>query len=378
MRNQYGYGSYRGRGGFRIFLKIVIAILAVALVVLVGGYFFLQQFAVVTDSGVYYDIPFLRGKEPTPDEPLVIETPPVIIAPTPTPTPEPEPEPVYFRMTSYEQSVLLEGAAAKSAISQQENPSIQPLFTMKSADGLLGYVSGLQSAKDLGTSASNLTLNEGIQSITDSQGDVMYPGAYIACFRDNTVPYRRNGYALRTGGGNWRDAQNTRWMSPQSAEARQYVTDVCAELASLGFRNLVLDYAAFPLDDGRLGQITTNERYDTGTLEETVTAFYRQLRERIDLGGSWPTEGTLKPRLNIVTDKITLDEGRNSATGQSLDALIQYADRIYVDLAGADPADYYEDLKAAGMERPEENLVVILTAPPAGEVDYSWAILPEK
>lgn len=372
MRRNYGYGSYHGRGGFRTFLKVVIAILAVVLVVLVAGYFFLQQYAVVTDEGVRFEIPFFQKTppSPSPSEPIVIESPPVIV--TPTPTPEPEPEFLYQRGRLMGADVLQKGVDAKAALEAIETP-VTPIFTMKGTDGLLGYVSKLQLAKDMRTSSADLTLNTGAQSVNDINGGVWYNGAYIACFRDDSAPYHRNSLALRSGGGNWRDALNTRWMSPASADARDYVLGVCKEAMSLGFRELVLDYAAFPADDGRLGQITKGTAYDSTTFETTVSGFYAQVREAIDL--DWPVENALKPKLCIVSDKLTLDEGSSPATGQTLAALVKYADRIYVDLDGADPAPYYEKLKTAGMTRPEENLVLLLQAAPVGDVPYSWAVL---
>lgn len=378
MRRNYGYGSYHGRGGFRTFLKVVIAILAVVLVVLVAGYFFLQQYAVVTDEGVRFEIPFFRSEtpSPSPSDPIVIETPPVMI--TPTPTPEPELTLFYERMALTDAEVLKRGDDAKGYFYDLEAQGelANGLFTLKGADGLLGYVSKLPLAKDMRTSSADLTLNTGAQSVNDINAGVMYHGAYISCFRDDSAPYHRNSLALRSGGGNWRDALNTRWMSPASTDARDYVVGVCKEAMSLGFRSLVLDYAAFPADDGRLGQITKGEAYDSAAFETTVSGFYAQVREAIDLGGGWPTDGALKPKLCIVTDKLTLDEGRNPSTGQTLETLLKYADRIYVDLEGAEAAPYYEKLKGLGMTRPEENLVLLVQEAPVDEVPYSWAVLP--
>ena len=67
-RNHYGYGAYRGRSKFRTFLKFVIAVLAVVLALLVGAFFFLQRYMVVSSTGgIYFDLPFLdREVEPAP------------------------------------------------------------------------------------------------------------------------------------------------------------------------------------------------------------------------------------------------------------------------------------------------------------------------
>ena len=53
-RNHYGYGAYRGKSKLRTFLKFVIAVLAVVLVLLVGAFFFLQRYMVVSSTGGIY------------------------------------------------------------------------------------------------------------------------------------------------------------------------------------------------------------------------------------------------------------------------------------------------------------------------------------
>ena len=89
-RNHYGYGAYRGRSKFRTFLKFVIAVLAVVLALLVGAFFFLQRYMVVSSTGgIYFDLPFLDREEESAPPDDTEETPPLVVV---TPTPEPTPE----------------------------------------------------------------------------------------------------------------------------------------------------------------------------------------------------------------------------------------------------------------------------------------------
>ena len=101
-----------------------------------------------------------------------------------------------------------------------------------------------------------------------------------------------------------------------------------------------------------------------------MDAFYQQVRQAIGTGENAPV-------LSIVTDKTTLEQGTNSLSGQTLASLCSVAVRLYVKLDGGDPADYYPALREAGMENPEEDLVVILDQAPTGDLPYSWAVLPE-
>lgn len=387
MRRTYGYGSYRGKSALRTFLKIVAAALALVLVLLVGAFFFLQQYIVYSADGVRLELPFLTDGDggPPPSQAIVVETPdPVIVTPEPTPTPAPE----YARMITLPNDVL-RGDGVKGLYDKyhagdrsvvDDYPGFeqagQLIFNMKGADGKLGYISGVPLARAVKSSGADPARQEAIVLANDINGGILYNAAYVSCFEDNTAPYNKNSLALRTAIGNWRAPGDQRWMSPQVAEARQYLTDLCVELmGTLNFNDLILDNAAFPTE-GDLSLILRGERYDPDAFTATITDFYRQVREALGeyLGrriGSEPY------RLGIVTDKTTLKDGANPLSGQTLDALIKYADRIYADLGGEDPADYYEILRERGVERPEEFLVVVLKEPPAEDAPYGWAVLPE-
>ena len=99
-RNHYGYGAYRGRSKFRTFLKFVIAVLAVVLALLVGAFFFLQRYMVVSSTGgIYFDLPFLdREEEPAPSGGGAEETPPLVVV-TPRRSPHPSPRRSLTRYT---------------------------------------------------------------------------------------------------------------------------------------------------------------------------------------------------------------------------------------------------------------------------------------
>lgn len=381
MRRNYGYGSYRGKSAFRTFLKIVAAALALVLILLVGAFFFLQQYVVYSADGVRLELPFLteRDAPPTPSQVIIVETPaPVIVTPEPTPTPAPS----YTRMAALPSDLLVDDEVRN--LSERDGGeglkaypgafgATQFIFSMKGYDGKLGYISDIPLAKEVKSSGADPARQEGILAANGGNGNGLYNAAYLSCFQDNTAPYNKNRLALRTSIGNWRGPGDIRWMTPQSEEARQYLTDICVELCGLGFTDLILDYAAFP-KDGNLNLILKGDRYDPASFAETVTGFYRQVREALD--GTQKREQT-PFRLGIVTDKTTLRDGVNPTSGQTLDALLQYADRIYADLEGEDPAAYLALLRDRGVEQPEEYLVVLLEAPPLGDAPYSWAILPE-
>lgn len=359
MRNRYGYGSYRGRGGAQAFLKGLAIVLAVVLVLLIAGYFFLQQFAVVTDSGIRYDIPFLRGKTPvsTPSPPLVVETPPVV---TVSPTPEPEPVEEPLHAVGLPRTALYDGTAQAQVEAAGGNAA---LFDMKADDGTLGYLSELQLAKDLRASDSNPAINAAIQTLTGSE---LYTVARVSCFKDNTAPYQDNSLAIKTNSGyNWRGPDDLRWTSPANETVRTYLADICVELARLGFDEIVLDNAGYPTQ-GHLDYIKSGPAYDKAQLSTVVDGFYRQVKEAL---APYP-----EVKLSIRTTETALG-GSDLLSGQTTANLAASAGRIWVAPAAKEETDYAALLTAAGWE--DTGVSLVLTGETSGSADAetSWAVL---
>lgn len=366
MRNRYGYGSYRGRGGARAFLKILAIVLAAVLALLIAGYFFLQQFAVVTDSGIHYDIPFLRTRPPasTSGPPVVVETAPVVtISPTPTPANTPEPVSPPLHAVSLPRSALLDGTAQALVDAAGGNAA---LFDMKADDGTLGYLSDLELAKTLRTSDANPAVNPAIQTLT---GSGLYTVARVSCFKDNTAPYQNNTLAIKTNSGyNWRGPDDLRWTSPASDTVRQYLAGICVELARLGFDEILLDNAGYPTQ-GHLDYIKPGPAYDKALFSTVVDDFYRQVEEAL---APYPDV-----KLSIRTTEAALD-GSDRLSGQTAASLATWADRLWVAPAAKEGTDYAALLTAAGWADPELNLV--LTGETAGSPDAKtgWAILSPR
>ncbi len=365
MRNSYRYGSYQGkRSRGRTVLLVLIAVLVVLLLLLWAAGFRLQRYMVVTDDGVRFDLPVLPASSPAPSAsgPVVIATPPAIIvsstpqpSPTPTPSASPDPAQAPIRAVLLPLEDLLDGSA------EDEEGAL--VFDMKGEDGRLAYVSSLDFAKAIGSSASDPTLNETIAAFNAGE---RYTVARIVCFRDDLAPYMRNSVALRSGGGNWRDEKGLRNMSPASEDARAYLAGVCAEVAELGFDEILLDCAAFPTQ-GSLDRITAGQAYDPETFFDTIELFYQEIRQAME-----PYPGV---KLSIVAQSAALTDGEDPLSGQTFSCLTDQADRIWSPLEEADLPKVQQALEEAGFPAPEANLVALLQEPPEEELLYSWAVL---
>ena len=352
--NRYGYGGYHGRSRGKGVLKVIIAVLAVVLLLVLGLFFLQENHLAFSSDGAHLSLPFFGGDEVLP-EPEVSEPVVVTTAPTPTPTPTPTPEPP-TQAALLPRSALKDGTAPALLGEAGANTAV---FDMKADDGTLGYVSNLELAKQAGASASDPELNQAIENW--NAGNV-YTVARVSCFRDNKVPYAVPALGVKTNSGyNWRDQDDLRWMSPSSEEARAYIVDVCVELAELGFDEILLDNSAYPVQ-GHLEYIKRGENYDQSKFQETITAFYTQVETAL---AAYPDV-----KLSIRTEGEVLVSGQDAVSGQSAAALAEHADRIWVDLGEVSLTAAAEALGGNGAE---EKLVPILgTAGGAGE---AWANL---
>ncbi|MBP3521845.1 MAG: hypothetical protein J6J87_10945 [Oscillospiraceae bacterium] len=219
------------------------------------------------------------------------------------------------------------------------------LFTMKAENGHLAYVSAEGWANYAKVTQTDPDLNGAITEALASQE--LYAVARVSCFKDDDTPYyygRSNG--LRTGNGNWRDETGSRWFSPAIPATRNYITNICLELAALGFDEIWLDYCTFPTQ-GRLASITRNAAYNDATLVQDLEGFYTQVHDAL-------TETYPDVKLSFTASAGLLSGAENEPSGQTLAQLTTYADRIYLTPA-PEGSDYTEALEALAF--PADSLI---------------------
>lgn len=344
------YSSYRGRSPLSTPLKVIAIFLAVVLILSVAALFFLEPYWVYSADGGRLLLPWGQEKEEE-QTPLPSVSQPLVVL-----TPEPEPEELLHAVL-LPRSALTDGSVQTQL---EQAGATAAIFDMKADDGTLAFVSASPLAVSAGVNAAAGT-NETITSL-NAQED-LYTVARLSCFRDNTMPRQRNDLALRSSLGNWRDEDNIRWLSPAYAENQQYITDLCLELAGLGFDEILLDYSAFPLT-GNLDAILTGAAYEPDTLAQTVQSFYTQVAAALE--AAYP-----QVRLSVVADPAALTADGTSQSGQAL-TMASVVDRVWVWGLGEDRDACEELLAQAGLAEPKSDLVSIATQ--AGPEDRSWAI----
>lgn len=351
MRKTYGYDPYRGRSPFRTILKIVAAALALILALAVAALFFLEPYWVYGPDGPHLQLPW-EGQTPPVSTASPSPSPTVVIVETEAPSGTP------LHAVALPQELLWDPAAVQEQVAAAGANAA--LFDMKGDDGLLGYTSSLELAQSAGVSGQDAGLNEAIAAL-NAQED-LYTVARVSCCRDNSMPRQRNDLAIRSSSGNWVDQEGTRWLSPSSQEARQYLSGVCLELAALGFDEILLDNAAFPTS-GELERITQGGGGDTAS--SVLAGFYAEVRQTVR--DRYPDV-----RLSVTASGTALASSETDPSGQTPSLLASSGlDRIWVRDA-ADSSEIYQALTQQGFSGGAAGLVSIL-AEPGGE-DISWCV----
>lgn len=318
MRNSYGYDSYRGRSKLRTALTVLIVILLVVLLLAVAAFFLLQKYMVYTDDGqARLDLPFLQGEAVNARDPAPAASQDIVVVTAqPSATPEPTPPPsavAAVRPVSLFRANLTQGSAVQAVSAAGGDAA---LLNMKANDGTLGYASAVPLALSSGASAKEAGLNEQLRAVTGSD---LYTIARVSCFKDNKAPRNEPTLGVKTANNyNWRDGEDTRWLDPSLPAARQYVADLCVELADLGFDEILLDNAGWPLTGDVSG--IRSPGYAPETLSGTVETFYQEVRKAL--------EGK-NVLLSVAVDAGSL-LGTDPLSGQSAALAGQYADRVYV------------------------------------------------
>lgn len=351
-RNTYGYDSYRGRSGTRRVLTGIIVVLVILLILAVCAFFLAQKYMVYTDDGrAHLELPFFQREStqsvPTPppqvSQDIVVVTDPPEVLPTPTPVVAPvaETQPVTNALWLL-RGHLLEG----SWKGEMERAGCDAaLFNLKADDGTLGYVSGNREALRLKTTATDRKLNDSLTAVTATG---QYVIARVSCFKDNSAPKIDNTLAIRTNSGyNWRDAADIRWMNVAVPAARAYVIETIREIAALGVDEILLENSGYPTG-GSLGYIKTGETYDPNDLTTPVETFYQEAREALKDTGV---------KLSIATSEAVM-LGRDDKSGQTLELLEEYADRVYV--PQSETTDYAEVLETRRMTSGQAPGAIIL------------------
>lgn len=345
MRSQghRGYREYRGRRSGSLVLKFIIGVLAVLLVAGLIVMKVADEYVEYTDEGVIIHWPWAQEQEEAlPSEGLVIVTQEPEPAPTEEPTPAPTPQPLQAIQGVCVTIDQVRGGTAADYVTQAVGNAL--VVEMKSPSGALAWISQTAQAAALGVNAADNAVAEAITKL--AQDGQMYLVARVSCFRDQAMSKGKVGGPLMTRGGNiWYDTWGMSWVSPAAQETRDYLAALCAELAAMGFDEILLESPGFP-DLGETHVLATSDLRPED-LNTPVSQFLAQASAALD--------GT-DARLALVATQGTI-AGTDTLSGMTAALLAQYAGRVWVTLPEDRGAAYAASLEQAGMEQAAARLV---------------------
>lgn len=310
-----GYGSYRGRSALRRFLTALGIALAILLLVGTAAGLYLQQFLVISDDGVHLELPFVQQETPAPTPVIPSVDAPIDVSPssTPTPTPTPTPKAPALNPILLPPETLHDGTALSLVDSAGADCA---LFDMKHDDGMLEFLSQHTFAVEGGLNTDDSIRNEAILSL--NQTEDLYTVARVSCFKDHGLIQYGYDLAIHTNSGyRWTDPEGIRWSSPANPEVQNYLTDLCVELARLGFDEILLDYAGYP-NEGNLHYIKKGDAYNADQFSAVIDRFYAQVAQALS---------DFDVVLSVVTSPSAL-EGTDVLTGQTPENLA-HMDRLW-------------------------------------------------
>ena len=357
-RKHYSQNRYRGRRSGSALLKALVVLLAV---LLAGGlllYVFLGGRIEYTDDGVRLNLPWME--EPTEALTEAPEVSQFIIEEEPTPVPAP-PAPEEEHLTQVEgvevsPAEVMAGTAADRVKNAGGNALV---VTVKTVEGNLAWSSSSQLAID-----AELCGDEAFSgAIGELDGaDELYLVARLNCFQDLWMCVHDKSMALKTESGSlWYDTYGMPWLSPANNEVRQYLIQLCLELAEMGFDEILLDCGGFP-PKGKVSAIARGANYPAEGRDEVVAQWLTLLDTAL--------EGTgVRLSVQVSGSELKQEDGNSGWTAQSLVS----ADRIWLS-EGADMEEALKVMESAGTKDSAEHLVQIVPEVPEDR-SGSWALL---
>lgn len=113
---------------------------------------------------------------------------------------------------------------------------------MKPPDGQLVWASQVKLAASYGVNGTA----ELAETVAALKAQGVYLVAELSCCVDELMATRNLPMALRDSAGGLYSDEAGFWLDPYNKEARAYISELCGELADMGFDELLLEYVAHP------------------------------------------------------------------------------------------------------------------------------------
>ena len=336
------YGTYRGRGsvGKGLLAALLILVIFAALFVIL-----LQRYVVYDETGSpRLDLPWQQEEE-LPEIPEEEQFPPLEHMEIVIQMPEEaisEPQDAGWDVLELPVPLTREDwmrANARAEVDYGDGLDAV-VVTLKDAAGTVWFDS---AAALTGTTDITADTAAVLEEVTAGE---FHTVARISCFLD---PKTANHYVTDRGlqgtnGYIFHDGKNRQWLDPGKPEARAFLCAVAAEIAALGFDEILLTDIGYPTE-GHLEQIA----YAEGDRSGHIRTFLQEMRLAL------APYGVL---LGVELPEAVIRDGSEEASGLVLSVIAPQVDCVYTRTA---------EVRAGELE-----MAVMMTSPAA-----SFVALPE-
>ena len=313
VRDTRGYNNYRGRGGNG---KKLLAVLLILVVAASAAFMAVQRYVIYeSDGGFHFDLPWGGKQAEQPREPESGSTSGKTQSDLEIVVERPSADTNLYACELDESVLRGSWETAAAALDEKTNAVA---VRVRAADGTLLYDSHVDDAIACGAVTGSSVARTAIQSMVDSD---YYTIACFSALHDNYFSFAHMVDAavqqVNYSGYIWYAPDSTFYLAPEKPAARAYLSAIAAEVAEMGFDELLLDEFGYPTA-GRLNNIKTDER--TMTQSEALCLLADEMKAAI--GDS---------KLSVRVDEAAFLVGSDEASGVNVAELAKHVDRIYVE-----------------------------------------------
>lgn len=295
--------SYRNKSRLKKALLILLCALLAAGLLFLGVFLYLQRFLVYTPDGAHLDFSghtFLPSGQQPDDSQTGQETLPVEIVQGDSASSMARQQ---FSGRYLTTAMLSDPEAVQAALEEDLPEAV--MLDMKSIFGNFYYASDISGAV-----AANADL-AAIRSLIETLGEKgVYLIARIPAFSDNNFALANQSSGLPlSSGALWMDANGCYWLDPTDPLVVYYLESIAAELAALGFQEVVFDQFFYPDSDHIV--------YPDGfSKEEALSTCAKTLVQDLSQSGIAVSFGTQEPSAAAEGSRVylTCSDGAEAAS----------------------------------------------------------------
>lgn len=314
---------YRGKRKYRAVITVLLFIMAFVIVAGVWLFDYMQRFIVYDKDGLTLELPFMESESAVgdaPEEENMISAPPVDVEII---VEEPDFSDVDLGAgegleSLHARYILADSMSSENLsyyafelASKEQNAMV---LQLKTSGGYFSYLSNVPMASSYGVNGSE-DIREAIAALKE-QG--VYLVAEISTLQDDAMAVRNSPLALKTSSGEVAEDSSGSWLDPYNSDVRSYITDIMAELADMGFDEVLLTGLAHPqIQDIVFSKSMT----EAPSIASSVSIFALRMSE---------SARELGLKCSVLCQANKLRDGTSADIGQDLELFFKFFDRVYV------------------------------------------------